>query len=141
PCAQILDQATTESPMAGIAAALQACTSAWVLIVAADMPFVSADLLHAMAKERQHYQAVVPYSDGRYQTLCAFYHQSCLATFEDCLFKKQYRLQALMQRLNTQCLDEVWLKQHDPSLLSFFDLDTQADVHQAKQIMNHRKKS
>ncbi|MDQ6962003.1 MAG: molybdenum cofactor guanylyltransferase, partial [Mariprofundaceae bacterium] len=46
PCAQILDQATTESPMAGIAAALQACTSAWVLIVAADMPFVSADLLH-----------------------------------------------------------------------------------------------
>src|SRR5690348_2945997 len=60
--------------LGGLHAALAACTSEWAIIVACDLPLVTADLFKHLESLRQDHEAVVPLqSDGRPQPLAALY--------------------------------------------------------------------
>ena len=66
--------------LGGIHAALTACEREWAIIVACDLPFVTAELFSYLAAQRMDHDAVVPIQeDGRPQPLAALYRvASCL---------------------------------------------------------------
>lgn len=75
-------------PLGGIVTALANASSAWILIVACDMPKLSdaplASLLDPEA--RSNVQAVLPRTpDGRLQPLCAAYARAALGPLADAL--------------------------------------------------------
>ena len=60
--------------LGGIHAALAACLREWAIIVACDLPFVTAELFLHLAAQRLDHDAVVPIQqDGRPQPLAALY--------------------------------------------------------------------
>lgn len=60
--------------LGGIHAALTACSREWALVVACDLPFVTAELFAYLAALRMDHDAVVPVQeDGRPQPLAALY--------------------------------------------------------------------
>ena len=70
----VLDEVPDGGPVAGLAAGLTAATGESVAVVAADLPFVTGDLiagLLARLEEDPDVDAVVPTVNGRDQTLCA----------------------------------------------------------------------
>src|SRR5437899_6316305 len=67
-----------EGPLGGILTALQHTTADWNLIVACDMPNVSAAFLHGLldAAERWNVDALLPAGPShRMEPLCAVYHR------------------------------------------------------------------
>src|SRR5215204_4937391 len=60
--------------LGGLHAALTACKREWAIVVACDLPFVTAQLFERLAEMRLGQDAVVPIqNDGRPQPLAALY--------------------------------------------------------------------
>lgn len=60
--------------LGGLHAALAACEHEWAIVVACDLPFVTAELFSFLASKRLDHEAVVPIQpDGRPQPLAALY--------------------------------------------------------------------
>jgi molybdenum cofactor guanylyltransferase len=139
---QVCDEQANESdgmpagagPLAGVAAGLGHVKTAWVFVVACDMPFVETAMVELLGKYREHYQAVVPVVQGHRQTLAAFYACSCLDTIHAHLAAGgKNSLRAVLEKLQVRYVDEAELLKADPGLRSFFDLDTPQDVATALQ--------
>ncbi|MBA2341121.1 MAG: molybdenum cofactor guanylyltransferase [Pyrinomonadaceae bacterium] len=75
--------------LGGLHAALASAKHDWVIVVACDLPFVTGELFHRLARLRENFQAVVPVqTDNRLQPLSALYRR------EPCLHKAQELLEA-----------------------------------------------
>src|SRR6266496_130102 len=71
--------------LGGVHAALSACRAEWAVVVACDLPFVTAQLLKRLASFANQVDAIAPIqADGIPQPLCAFYKVShCLPQAEN----------------------------------------------------------
>lgn len=135
---QVCDEQASEGmpsaggPLAGLAASLGHVATPWVFVVACDMPFVEPAMVELLAKYRSQYQAVVSVVRGHPQPLAAFYASSCLGTIRAHLAGGgKNSLRAVLEQLRTRYVDETELLKADPTLRSFFDLDTPQDVARA----------
>jgi molybdenum cofactor guanylyltransferase len=79
--------------LGGLHAALSACSAEWALVVACDLPFVTADLLARLLGLREDFDAVVPLQpDGRLQPLCALYRtRACRGRAEELIQRGRRR--------------------------------------------------
>lgn len=126
---QVCDDLPDGGPLAGLSAALDSIETPWLFAVGCDMPFVSPGVIAALALGRDGHQAVVPQVHGHSQPLAAFYARDCLDAIRDIRAGGgKQSLRALLERLDVCYVDEAQLREHDPQLRSFFDLDTPADV-------------
>lgn len=130
---QVCDTPGQVGPLAGLAAGLERASNPWLFVVACDMPFITSPLIKYLARQRASWQAVVPMVDGYPQPLAAFYAASCLDEVR-CLLggSGKHSLRVLLDGLRVRNVDEAEMLEADPQLLSFFDLDTQLDLYQAR---------
>ncbi len=90
--------------LAGIHGALAACQTPWALVVACDLPFVTAALFGRLVDLRQDMEAVAPLQiDGRAQPLCALYARDpCLARAEQLIKSGERKPLGLLQSVRTR---------------------------------------
>jgi molybdopterin-guanine dinucleotide biosynthesis protein A len=90
--------------LGGLHTALAACKSSWAVVVACDLPFVTAELFLHLASLREGFDAVVPVqSDGRPQPLCALYRcETCLSKAAELIASGERRPRALLEAGNTR---------------------------------------
>lgn len=129
---QIVDQQPGLGPLAGLAAALEYAGEqgfAWIFAVATDMPFIQPSLIERLAARREGADAVLPWIGGHPQPLAAFYALGALAAIRAELHAGGKRsLRAALKCLRVTTVDEAELRAFDPTLRSFFDLDTPQDL-------------
>ena len=85
-------------PLGGIHAALRASAAELNLVLAVDMPFVSAELLRYLvtrAKNSPEAVATVPQAAGGWQPLCAVYRRAFADAAEQALRAGRYKIDAL----------------------------------------------
>lgn len=133
PCAaidlpQVCDEQAAGGPLAGLAAGLGHVTTPWAFAVACDMPFVVPEVVELLAGLRARHQAVVPVVHGHPQPLAAFYAAACLAPLRASLAAQQNSLRGVLKQLDVRYVDEAEMREADPLLRSFSDLDTPQDV-------------
>ena len=113
-----------------------------VLVVAWDMPFVSADLLKALIKRSGSFDAFLPESRGdeevSLEPLCAVYGPACLAPIRDRLVDEDFRAQGFLDavKLGKLSCEEVQ-DFGDPGTL-FFNVNTPDDLKQAEELWRTR---
>ena len=133
------DDIADAGPLAGIASALRHAAHRRCVVVACDMPRLSATVIRAMIDEPSTADVVVPWTrlvgrhgpSGSYSPLHAIYAQNCLPVIDAHLARDQRRVVDLFRDVTVMKLDEDWLATHDPSgeaLLNVNDPNTWAAV-------------
>ena|SRR5438094_5725223 len=138
--ANIADAHDQWGPLAGIEAALCNANSEYCLVVACDLPFVTAELFERLIGLADHWDAIVPLqSDGRPQPLCAIYRRSaCLATARKAIANGEHSPRALLDQVNTRYVPFTELSDLDGSDYFFFNVNTPENYERSQEILRSR---
>lgn len=121
-------------PLGGIHAALTTGTTEWNLVLAVDTPFVSREFLRFLVDEAERSRTVVtvPYTNDRFQPLCAVYRREFAAVAETALQIGQNKIEPLFCHVTVRRIDEEELKRlaFDPRM--FDNLNTPEDFARAQ---------
>ena len=132
---QVCDEEPGAGPLAGLCSGLARARTTWVFAIAADMPFIDAAVIGSLAVERCDYEAVVPVVNGFPQPLTAFYRCAALPLFrEEMAGSGRHGVRDVLGRLRVCWVQEASLRETDPELQSFIDLDTPADLARFKRL-------
>lgn len=112
----------------GLHAALAAAQTPWVLAVACDMPFVSAEGLSLLAARRAGVLAVVPRWSGRLEPLHALWSRQALPAVERALQEGEPSLQALARLVGARVVEESEWRHLDPEGRAFENVNAPEDL-------------
>ena len=116
------------SSLMGVYTGLLSARHALAVCVGCDMPFLSASVLKRVARSARGHDAAVPRVGNNLEALHAAYRRSCLPVMKTALEQQSYRLIDILPRVDTVEIDERELRQLDPELKSFINVNTPADL-------------
>lgn len=99
------DQVPACGPMGGIYTALGVTAHDWNVVVACDMPFISARVLQALIARCPASQAASIAAIGRageLEPLCAVYHRRCRPILNDAIQERRFRMRDLIGELDVE---------------------------------------
>src|SRR5215471_2023611 len=113
-------------PLGGIHAALRSSQTDLILLLAVDMPFVSAAFLEFLMRRSRESDAKVTLARTRdgLQPLCAVYRRTFADSAEKALRAGRYKIDALFEKAQTQVIDEEELHAAGFSAELFRNLNT-----------------
>ncbi len=120
--------------LGGIYTGLAVSNSWYNLVVACDMPFLNQALLRYMIELSAGFDLVVPRLGELVEPLHAVYAQSCLAPIERLLSQGNLEVRALFELVNVRYIEAEEIDKFDPKHLSFFNINTEADLEKAQQL-------
>jgi len=121
--------------LGGIFTGLEASAELWGLVVACDMPFLNRELLRHLIAQSSNVDAVIPCLGGQPEPLHALYSKACLAPMERMLRAGQLKIAPLFEAVRVRYVDEETIDRVDPRHLSFFNINTQADLEEATRLL------
>ena len=115
--------------LGGLHAALAACTSEWAIVVACDLPFVTAELFTYLSSLRENHDGVVPVqADGRPQPLAALYRiDPCRQRAAELIESGRRRPLDLLELVNTHWVPFRDLRNLDQAEKFFVNINTPED--------------
>jgi molybdopterin-guanine dinucleotide biosynthesis protein A len=135
----ISDCYADDSPMIGLISGLKEAKGDYAVVTACDMPFVDPvilDMLFSISYGLNGTILVKP--NGWFESLPSVYHVSnCLDYAELLRERGELRIRKVLETMNdTVRLPIEKLREIDPDLVSFVDLDTMESVEAAKRLVN-----
>lgn len=132
----VADIYSGKGPLGGIYTGLATSNSFYNLVVACDMPFLSQALLSYMIQLSANFDLVVPRLGNMVEPLHAVYSKTCLAPI-DCLLKQgNLRVTELFPLVKVRYVEAEEINRFDPKHLSFFNINTQADLEMARELVS-----
>jgi molybdenum cofactor guanylyltransferase len=129
----IADLTPDAGPLAGLEAALAAPGVEAGLFLGVDLPFVTVDLLRALAADAGEADAVVPVVDGRPEPLCALYGAACLEPVRAALRDGDRRMTSFWPRVRVRQLTEDRIERFGPPAALFANINSPKDYDQARR--------
>jgi len=128
----LVDLYPGKGPLGGIYTGLLASQSSHNIVVACDMPFLNTGLLRYMVELSRDFDAVVPrLGEGMVEPLHAIYSKNCLSSIKIQLECNQLEVNSFLNKVRVRFVERAECQRLDPQLLSFFNINCQADLDQA----------
>jgi molybdenum cofactor guanylyltransferase len=127
----VYDQVPGQGPLMGLYSGLQAISSSHALVLAVDLPFAESALLSWLRAFPLTDEALVPRVQGIPQVLLARYPRALLPAIEECLLRGRRDPRALLEMVPVRFLEEEQLREIDPELRSFLNINTPEDLEGA----------
>ena len=126
--------------LGGVHAALAACRREWAIVVACDLPFVTAELFNYLASLRDGHDAVVPLQpDGRPQPLSSLYRiEPCLQRATELIEAGKRRPLDLLELVNTRWVPFNELRNLDQAEKFFVNINTPDDYDAVSPVRERR---
>jgi molybdopterin-guanine dinucleotide biosynthesis protein A len=123
-------------PLAGIHTALTNSQSDLNLMLAVDMPFVTADLLKFLLDKASDSTSIVtvPRTRRGLQPLCAVYRRAFAPIAEQAIRAGNYKIDSAFANLGLQIINEKGLATANFSEENFFNVNTPADRQSADRL-------
>ena len=122
-----------KAALGGMFSGLRASTGSHSLVVACDMPFLNMSLLRYMVGLAEQCDVVIPRIGEHVEALHAIYSQSCLPLFERQLLAGDLKITAFFPHVRVRYVDQDEVDIFDPDHLSFFNINSQADLDKARE--------
>jgi molybdopterin-guanine dinucleotide biosynthesis protein A len=132
---EVADLAPGAGPAAGLYAGLSACQSEYVFATACDLPMLSPEVIRGLLLLMPGFDVVVPEIRGFLEPLCAVYKTSVVTPLKQILDSGERRIQALYAQVRTRVVPEVTVRQFDPGLNSFLNVNTRDDLARVTPLL------
>jgi molybdopterin-guanine dinucleotide biosynthesis protein A len=123
-----------KGPLVGIYSGLIASSSSRAVVVGCDTPFLSVGLLEYMTQICSTFDVIVPRIKNKVEPLCAVYSRSCLAPIQMLLGQNELMINKLFSMVKVKYVEEDEINRFDPEHLSFFNINSQADLERARRL-------
>ena len=130
----VIDEYPGKGSLGGIYTGLRASPTEWAVFCACDMPFPSPRLYRALLSNRDANDAVVPLVEGRPEPIHAAYSRACLEPIREKLAADRLKISGFFDDVKVCYFTEDRVREIDPDLLSFFNINTRQDLEKANQI-------
>jgi len=127
-----------KGPLAGIYSGLTASSSSRAIVVGCDMPFLSVSLLEYMTQTLAEFDVALPKIGEMIEPLCAVYSKNCVAPIQKLLELNELRIRKLFSMVKVKYIEEDEINSFDPKHLSFFNVNSQADLERARKLAAER---
>jgi molybdopterin-guanine dinucleotide biosynthesis protein A len=132
----VADIYPSRGPMVGIFTGLTASKSLYNLVVGCDMPFLNQGLLSYMTQIAAGFDLVIPRLGNMVEPLHAVYSKSCLVPMERMIEQDDLGINRLLGLVKVRYVDSDEIDRFDPEHLSFFNVNTEADLKMARGLVN-----
>ena len=130
----VADVYPDRGPLGGICSGLIASSSRRAIVVGCDTPFLSVDLLQYMTQICSTCDLVIPRIEDKVEPLCAVYSKDCVAPIRELLKQSELRIIELFRMVRVRYIEEDEIDSYDPEHLSFFNINTEADLERARRL-------
>ncbi len=103
------------------------------------MPFLNRRLLQYIARCAVDFDAAVPKRRDMLEPLHAVYSKNCLSPIRKMIDEDRLEILQLFNMVNTRYVGEEELKKFDSEGLSFFNINTMADLKKARQLARQHR--
>ncbi|MCP4716964.1 MAG: molybdenum cofactor guanylyltransferase [Deltaproteobacteria bacterium] len=136
PVKVVQDVYSARASLTGIHAGLIHAEAPFVFVTACDSPFIKPDVIRLLLGEIEPASdVIIPAFDGHFEPLCAIYSKRCLPHIEDRLDRDDLKILHFFNEVNVKHISKEKLTAVDPSLQSFFNVNTPA-AHRASQDLS-----
>ncbi len=124
------------SSLTGIHAGLFFTDHPYAFFTACDAPFMKKEIIETILEHIEPgIDVVIPETTAGLEPLCAVYSKHCLKIVEQNLRQKKLKIQQFFKRVRVKRIQEKDLRKKDPELISFFNINTPADLIKAEKII------
>ena len=97
------------------------------------MPSLNPRLLRHMVECKDDFDVVVPRISGKMESLHALYRKSCLRAIRRLIDSRQYQVIRFFSKVSVRYVDEDEIRQFDPKLGSFFNVNTPQELESIQE--------
>ena len=131
----VADVLPDKGALGGLYTALHSATQPQVLCVACDMPFVVRPLLDYLLSLIHEGDAIVPRLAGEAEPFRAVYaREACLGPIRASLDANRLSVISFFPQVRVRWVEEAEIDRFDPQHLSFFNVNTPADLEEARRL-------
>lgn len=124
----LTDRVSGYGPLMGLSSGLNAMHNLHALVVAVDMPFVQPALLTFLLNQPLTGSLLVPVVNNVPQVLLAIYPRAILPLVEERLQEGRCDPRSLLEVAPVRYIDETQIRQVDPELRSFINVNTPGEL-------------
>ena len=126
----------TSSSMAGVHAGLFYSETPFAFFAACDTPFLKKEMIQTILDHIEAgCDAVMPETEAGLEPLCAAYSKNCLPLIESHIRQNRVKILRVFEKKRVIRVSENVLRQKDPDLISFFNMNTPEDLKKAESLM------
>ena len=142
----VTDIFSARSSLTGIHAGLFYMKNPFAFFSACDTPFLKKELVKTLVEQIDNKTDIImPETAAGFEPLCAIYSKRCLKQAEQHLTENKFKIQWAFRGHRIKYIPENVLRQKDPDLISFFNINTPEDLTRAEEMsvmsIEHRAKS
>jgi molybdopterin-guanine dinucleotide biosynthesis protein A len=131
----VTDIFPVRSSLTGIHAGLFYAANPFIFVTACDSPFIRKELVSlVLSGIAPHISVVIPETSKGMEPLFAAYSKSCLPVMAQHIKKDKLKIQRMFNRLKVRKIAESAIRQKDPDLISFFNINTPKDLEMARTM-------
>jgi molybdopterin-guanine dinucleotide biosynthesis protein A len=124
------------SSLTGIHTGLFFTNNFHTFITACDIPFLKKELVETVINSIETgVDVIIPETLNGMEPLCAVYSKRCLKPIENNLIQKELKIKQFFKKVRVKKLPENILREKDPDLISFFNINTPDDLAKAEEII------
>ncbi len=131
----IADERPDIGPLGGILTALAASAVGWNLVVACDLPYLTAEWLRYLLSRaaRSSARVVLPESKSGPEPLCAVYHREAAAAIRGAISRGVLKVTRALETLPVEGVTPSEIEPFDPRGVLFQNLNTPEDYERARK--------
>ena len=132
----VTDVFEQRSSLTGIHSGLFYARNPYAFFSACDTPFLKKELIEFLIRNIEpNIDIIMPQTTAGFEPLCAVYSKRCLKSAEDHLKANKLKIQWALRSHRTKTIAENDLRQVDPELVSFFNINTPQDLEKAEEMI------
>jgi len=136
----VTDLFPVRSSLTGIHAGLFYTLNPFAFFAACDTPFLKRELVETIISSIEpSVDVVIPETPAGLEPLCAVYSKECLKPVEQHIIQNKFKIQQLFQKRRVKKIPEKILREKDPDLISFFNINTPQDQEKAERMLEITK--
>jgi molybdenum cofactor guanylyltransferase len=131
----VSDHYPDRSSLNGMHAGLFAATNEFAFFTACDTPFVNHRLIaYILDQIDTSADLIIPYTQNGFEPMFAVYRKTCLPAMTAQLEHNLLKIQGIFRKVRVKTIAEAQLREIDPQLTSFFNVNTPEDLQHAEAL-------